>query len=80
MTQTLMEFSVTVEHLTKAYGDVKAVNDISFSVKKGSLFAFLGVNGARQEHDDQYHLFHSQKRRGKSHGMRARPRYTDRAY
>lgn len=46
MTQTLMEFSVTVEHLTKAYGDVKAVNDISFSVKKGSLFAFLGVNGA----------------------------------
>ena len=41
-----MEFSVTVEHLSKSYGDVKAVNDISFSVKKGSLFAFLGVNGA----------------------------------
>ena len=41
-----MEFSVTVEHLCKAYGDVKAVNDISFTVKKGSLFAFLGVNGA----------------------------------
>ena len=41
-----MEFSVTVEHLSKSYGDVLAVNDISFSVKKGSLFAFLGVNGA----------------------------------
>ena len=41
-----MEFSVTVEHLSKSYGDVKAVNDISFTVKKGSLFAFLGVNGA----------------------------------
>lgn len=46
MTQTHMEFSVTVEHLSKAYGSVRAVNDISFSVKKGSLFAFLGVNGA----------------------------------
>ena len=41
-----MEFSVEVEHLSKSYGDVKAVDDISFHVKKGSLFAFLGVNGA----------------------------------
>ena len=41
-----MEYSVTVEHLSKSYGDVKAVDDISFAVKKGSLFAFLGVNGA----------------------------------
>lgn len=40
MTQTLMEFSVTVEHLTKAYGDVKAVNDISFSVKRGRCLRF----------------------------------------
>lgn len=28
------------------FGDVKAVNDLSFRVKKGELFAFLGVNGA----------------------------------
>ena len=41
-----MEYSVTVEHLCKSYGEVKAVNDISFTVRKGSLFAFLGVNGA----------------------------------
>lgn len=41
-----MEYSVTVEHLCKSYGEVRAVNDISFTVKKGSLFAFLGVNGA----------------------------------
>ena len=41
-----MEFSVTVDHLSKSYGDVQAVKDISFKVKKGSLFAFLGVNGA----------------------------------
>lgn len=38
--------SVEVSHLVKSYGEVKAVNDISFYVDKGSLFAFLGVNGA----------------------------------
>ncbi len=35
-----------IEHLSKTYGDLTAVDDISFSVEKGSLFAFLGVNGA----------------------------------
>ncbi len=35
-----------ISHLSKSFGDVKAVNDISFQVKKGELFAFLGVNGA----------------------------------
>lgn len=38
--------SVEVSHLVKSYGEVKAVDDISFYVSKGSLFAFLGVNGA----------------------------------
>lgn len=41
-----MDHSVEVEHLSKSYGEVKAVNDISFRVRQGSLFAFLGVNGA----------------------------------
>lgn len=35
-----------IDHLVKTYGPVKAVNDISFKVRKGSLFAFLGINGA----------------------------------
>ena len=35
-----------ISHLNKSFGDVKAVNDLSFHVKKGELFAFLGVNGA----------------------------------
>lgn len=35
-----------ISHLSKAYGKKKAVDDISFSVKRGELFAFLGVNGA----------------------------------
>ena len=41
-----MEESIRVEHLKKYYQDVKAVDDISFSVRKGELFGFLGVNGA----------------------------------
>lgn len=40
------EYAVKIEQLSKSYGDVKAVNGISFTVKKGALFAFLGVNGA----------------------------------
>lgn len=41
-----MENIVQVKHLKKYYKDVKAVDDISFSVQKGELFGFLGVNGA----------------------------------
>ena len=37
---------IEVEHLKKYYGDVKAVDDISFTVKEGEFFSFLGVNGA----------------------------------
>lgn len=37
---------VRVEGLTKDYGDVHAVKGISFEVERGSLFAFLGLNGA----------------------------------
>ena len=35
-----------VKNLNKSFGKVKAVSDLSFHVKKGELFAFLGVNGA----------------------------------
>lgn len=41
-----MEEAIRVEHLKKYYHDVKAVDDISFSVAKGEFFGFLGVNGA----------------------------------
>ena len=37
---------IQIEHLQKHFGEVHAVNDLSFKVKKGELFAFLGVNGA----------------------------------
>lgn len=38
--------SVEVQGLTKQYGAQKAVNDISFSIKKGEIVGFLGPNGA----------------------------------
>ncbi len=37
---------IEVEHLVKRYGEVTAVNDVSFAVEPGELFAFLGPNGA----------------------------------
>lgn len=37
---------ISIQHLSKSYGDVQAVSDLSFHVKEGKLFAFLGVNGA----------------------------------
>ena len=38
--------AITVEGLTKSYGRTKAVDGLSFHVKRGELFAFLGANGA----------------------------------
>jgi len=37
---------ITVDHLVKQYGKEKAVNDLSFNIKKGSCTALLGPNGA----------------------------------
>jgi ABC-2 type transport system ATP-binding protein len=40
------EYAIEVDRLTKRYGELLAVNDISFTVRRGEVFAFLGVNGA----------------------------------
>src|SRR4030042_1378647 len=40
------EHAIEVENLTKRYVDLLAVNDISFNVRKGEVFALLGPNGA----------------------------------
>lgn len=37
---------IEIENLKKTYGNNVAVNDLSFSVKKGEFFSFLGINGA----------------------------------
>lgn len=41
-----MDKIIEVKNLSKSYGSIKAVKDISFYVEKGKLFAFLGPNGA----------------------------------
>jgi len=40
------EYAVVVENLTKQFGSVKAVDNISFKIPAGSIFGFLGPNGS----------------------------------
>ena len=44
--EDIMEDIIRIDHLNKSFGNIKAVRDLSFRVKQGELFAFLGVNGA----------------------------------
>ena len=44
--QETLENVIEVTHLVKAFGSFHAVDDISFTVKKGEIFGFLGANGA----------------------------------
>ena len=37
---------ITAKHLTKMYGDSKAVDDLSFTIEEGHIYGFLGPNGA----------------------------------
>ena len=37
---------IQINNLNKSFGSVNAVQNLSFRVKKGELFAFLGINGA----------------------------------
>lgn len=46
MTGIAHEAVIEVEGLTRKFGDLIAVNNISFTVKRGEIFAFLGPNGA----------------------------------
>jgi ABC-2 type transport system ATP-binding protein len=41
-----MDTIIEVSHLIKKFGDLTAVNDVSFEVKKSEIFGFLGPNGA----------------------------------
>jgi len=45
-TQAAHQAAITVECLTKRYGDLTAVDDVSFTVRRGAVTGFLGPNGA----------------------------------
>ncbi len=38
--------TLTIDHVTKTYGSFRAVDDVSFTVRPGRIFGFLGTNGA----------------------------------
>ncbi len=42
----MSEKIIEIKNLNKRFGDIKAVSDLTFSVRRGELFAFLGENGA----------------------------------
>ncbi len=43
-----MQKAIEVSCLIKHYGEIRAVDEISFQVKEGELFGFLGPNGAEK--------------------------------
>ncbi len=57
-----MKKIIEVERLSKSFGKVKAVNDISFYVDEGALFSFLGTNGAGKV-DDHFNFIDTPKAR-----------------
>lgn len=38
-----------IDHLTKQYGDKKAVDDLSLHIKPGEIYGFIGHNGAEKQ-------------------------------
>lgn len=46
MSENISDYAVSVSHLVKTYGEFRALDDISFKIKKGEILGFLGPNGA----------------------------------
>lgn len=40
------DYVIDVQHISKSFGSLKAVNDVSLTIKKGEIFGFLGPNGS----------------------------------
>ena len=58
--RTRSHIVIEVQHLTKRYGRVTAVDDVSFRVERGEILGFLGPERRRQDHDDAHpHRLHA---------------------
>jgi ABC-type uncharacterized transport system ATPase subunit len=57
---------IRVDGLVKKFGDFTAVDNISFEVPKGEIFAFLGPNGVKNDNDqDTHHAAEGHERNGR---------------
>ncbi len=46
-----------VENISKTYGDLKAVQDVSFQVEQGHIYGILGPNGSCENDNNSYPLY-----------------------
>lgn len=53
-TATDIQPAVNLTHLTKSFGDLRAVDGLDLSIRPGEVGAFLGPNGGRQDDDDRH--------------------------
>ena len=62
---------IRVSNLVKKFGDLKAVDDVSFEVAEGEIFAFLGPKRRRQDHhhQDAHHPAQAHRRHGRIDGL-----------
>ena len=65
-----MENIIEVKDLVKKFGDFTAVDNISFSVKKGEIFAFLGAERSGEVHHHQDAHDHPQSHERGHHAER----------
>ena len=56
---------IEIKNLYKSFGEIVAVNDLSINVKKGQLYAFLGLNGAGKSTTISIMCGHQSKDSGK---------------
>ena len=66
-----------VDRISKRYGDVVALHDLSFSVRGGEIFGFVGSNGAGKTNDDAHRDGRTRRRRGGGPLARSTPHLRD---
>ena len=50
-THAATEYAIVAHDLAKSYGQIRAVDGLTFAVERGEVFALLGPNGAGKTHD-----------------------------